>query len=221
MGDEADCTLFSGGRTAKGRAHLESDRVLFRAPGKDSLRAAILFSEVTSATAAGGDLALDTPSGPVTLSGLGAKAPRWAKAIREPKSVLEKLGVRAGMRVSLVEMDDAAFRAQLEGRGAVLDSAGAGPSDLLFFLAADPAALGRLGTLRRQLAPAGALWVLRARGAGAPVAEMDVLDAGRAAGLVSTKVVAFSATLTAAKFVIPVAERPGEAARGRAGAQAG
>ena len=36
---------------------------------------------------------------------------------------------------------------------------------------------------------------------------MDVLDAGRAAGFVDTKVVAFSAALTAEKFVIPVALR--------------
>lgn len=214
MGDEADCTLLSGGRTAAGRAYLESDRLAFRAPGKGSVRATILLSEVTSASVAGdGDLALGTASGPVTLAGLGAKAPRWVRAIQEPKSVLEKLGVRAGMRVALVDLEDAAFRAELEGTGALVDPAGAGPSDLLFFRVDDPAALARLGALRSRLAPAGALWVLRAKGAGAPVAEMDVLDAGRAAGLVDTKVVAFSATLSAAKFVIPVAER----ARARAG----
>ncbi len=37
---------------------------------------------------------------------------------------------------------------------------------------------------------------------------MAVMRAGRAAGLVDVKVVGFSATHTAQKFVIPVAARP-------------
>ncbi|HEU5002682.1 MAG TPA: hypothetical protein VFW71_07885 [Actinomycetota bacterium] len=216
MGDQADCTLLRGGSAARGRAHLESDRVLFRG----AARASILFSEVTSATVSGeGDLELGTASGPVTLAGLGAKAPRWARAIREPKSVLEKLGVRAGMRVELVDLEDAAFSRELLERGAVLisDSEGGGPADALFFLVADPAALGRVGALRGRLSPAGALWLLRPKGPGAAVKELDVLEAGRAAGLVDTKVVAFSTTLSAAKFVIPVAERSGAGSKGHAG----
>ena len=64
-----------------------------------------------------------------------------------------------------------------------------------------------LADLRDALAPAGALWVLRPKGCGA-ITESDVMAAGKAAGLVDVKVVRFSETHTAEKFVIPVSKRP-------------
>jgi hypothetical protein len=39
------------------------------------------------------------------------------------------------------------------------------------------------------------------------IREIEVLQAGRAAGLKDTKVASFSSTLTALRFAIPVAER--------------
>jgi hypothetical protein len=48
---------------------------------------------------------------------------------------------------------------------------------------------------------------VRAKGAGAAVSESAVMAAGKAAGLVDTKVVAFSATHTAERLVIPISRR--------------
>ena len=79
--------------------------------------------------------------------------------------------------------------------------------DSIVLAAPERAALAKLATLRHHLKPDGALWVLRPKGS-PDLSEMEVLEAGRAAGLVDTKVVAFSAALTAEKFVIPVAQRP-------------
>ena len=78
--------------------------------------------------------------------------------------------------------------------------------DLIFVAAPERAALAKLAALRYHLKPNGALWVLRPKGS-PDLSEMEVLDTGRAAGLVDTKVVAFSAALTATKFVIPMALR--------------
>ena len=50
------------------------------------------------------------------------------------------------------------------------------------------------------------MWVVAPRGS-ADVREADVLAAGKAAGLVDVKVVRFSPTRTAHKFVIPVNHR--------------
>ena len=61
--------------------------------------------------------------------------------------------------------------------------------------------------MKKSLQPAGAIWVLRAKGAAASVSESAVMAAGKAAGLVDTKVVAFSETHTAERLVIPVARR--------------
>jgi hypothetical protein len=59
---------------------------------------------------------------------------------------------------------------------------------------------------RALLASKGALWVVHPKGVQI-IREIEVLDAGRAAGLKDTKVVAFAPTHTALRFVIPVAAR--------------
>ena len=50
------------------------------------------------------------------------------------------------------------------------------------------------------------MWVVYPKGRTDP-SEVDVLEAGKAAGLVDVKVARFSETHTALKFVIPVARR--------------
>jgi hypothetical protein len=136
---------------------------------------------------------------------LGAKAPKWLKAITQPKPVIDKLGVKPRMRVALVDVDDDRFRAQLAERAEVAEGLPQ-DCDLIFVGAPERAALAKLIALQHHLKPDGALWVLRPKGS-PDITEMEVLDAGRAAGLVDTKVVAFSSALTAEKFVIPVARR--------------
>jgi hypothetical protein len=56
------------------------------------------------------------------------------------------------------------------------------------------------------LKPNGALWIVRPKGR-PEISERAVMAAGKAAGLVDVKVVSFSATHTAEKFVIPLAKR--------------
>jgi hypothetical protein len=51
------------------------------------------------------------------------------------------------------------------------------------------------------------LWVIRPKGR-KEISEQSVMAAGKAAGLVDVKVVSFSPTHTAEKFVIPVKNRP-------------
>ena len=98
------------------------------------------------------------------------------------------------------------FRAQLDQRGAQVVQGG-GDLDHLFVLAESPAVLGELPALRRELAPDGGLWTIRRKGKDAPLSEGEVRAAGRGAGLLDVKVVRFSDTHTADRFVIPKAER--------------
>ena len=80
-------------------------------------------------------------------------------------------------------------------------------SDLIFFGAARSADLERTRRLVPSLASAGALWIVYPKGR-KEITELQVLDAGRQAGLVvDVKVVSFSATHTALKFVRPKADR--------------
>src|SRR5205823_5147140 len=65
---------------------------------------------------------------------------------------------------------------------------------------------GRLSKLRASLKSNGALWVIRPKGR-PEISERAVMAAGKAAGLVDVKVVSYSPTHTAEKFVIPVKAR--------------
>ena len=85
--------------------------------------------------------------------------------------------------------------------------------DMIFFAAHAPRDLSRLEAIAGRLEPAGAIWLIRAKGRGAPISERQSMAAGKKAGLVDVKVVSYSDTHSAEKYVIPVARRsaPGRA----------
>jgi hypothetical protein len=123
------------------------------------------------------------------------------------RPLLDKLGVKPGLRVSVLGLDDPLFLQQIQGRSVDTSSRPRKGSDLIFFYAESRADLGRLEALRHSIQPAGAIWVLWPKGR-KEFREDDIRAFGPAAGLVDVKVVAFSETLSALKMVIPVAQRP-------------
>jgi hypothetical protein len=125
--------------------------------------------------------------------------------------LLDKLGVRPGMRVAIVGAVDPAgsFLAQLAER---TDDVSVGPpkadTDLVFLAAHTHAELAELATLRERIRPAGAIWVVSRKGRAATLRDVEVIAAAKDAGLVDNKVVSFSPTYTTLRLVIPVALRP-------------
>jgi len=205
MGLEAECTVEWRGRAGRGKALLETTELLFRG----ELRLKIPRDRISSVTTEGGAL-LVTFGGETATFALGAAAEKWARALTTVKSRLDKLGVTARRSVSVVGVDDALFHDELRARvGAFGVGVPVEPPDLLFFGVNAPADLDLLPTLARAIAPDGGLWVIRPKGH-AEITEAKVRAAARAARLVDVKVASFSATRTADKFVIPVAERGGE-----------
>jgi hypothetical protein len=132
---------------------------------------------------------------------LGDAATKWADRIRSPRSLLDKLGVKAGMSVSVLGDFDSAFVRDLTERGANASVGRARKgSDLLFLLAERTAQLARLSGLESALAPGGAIWVVHPKGKGA-LKDTEIFAAGEALGLTATKVVRFSETHTGEKLV--------------------
>lgn len=130
---------------------------------------------------------------------------REARYRRKPR--LLKLGVKAGSRVGLIAVDDSRFSRELDGAGAVVVSPRAlRDCDLVFYGVTRESDLPRLAKLKHAIAPNGAIWVIRPKGR-PEISEASVMEGGKLAGLVDVKVVAFSDTHTAEKFVIPVANR--------------
>jgi len=125
--------------------------------------------------------------------------------------LLDKLGVRPGIRVAIVgPVDpDGSFVAHLADRTDDVTVGRPKPDTDLVFLAADThAELAGLAALRGRIRPAGAIWVVSRKGRAATLRDVEVMAAAKDAGLVDNKVVSFSATHTSLRLVIPVALRP-------------
>jgi hypothetical protein len=203
MGSEATMTARFKGRAASGKARLETDVLQFR--GGD-LKLSIPFAQMSKVVARGGTLSVTFPEGVASFD-VGAAAEKWADKILHPPSRLQKIGVKAEWRVSSIGVSDIAFLKEIEEAvgelsiGRVLKS-----SDAIFFGVTKEAELARLEKLKGSLKPNGALWIIRPKGR-PEISERATMAAGKAAGLVDVKVVGFSPTHTAEKFVIPVAKR--------------
>jgi hypothetical protein len=197
MGQEASAKLHRKGRDLDGAAQLESDHILFRG----AERAKFPLKDLRDLTAADGELRFVYQGEAVTLT-LGPAAAKWEQKILHPPTLLDKLGVKPGARVALVGAFDAAFVHDLG------DSAGAKPAaaELILLSAPDRKTLSRLPALARAMRPDAGLWVVYPKAIPA-IREIEVINAGREAGLKDVKVASFSSTHTALKFVIPVAAR--------------
>jgi hypothetical protein len=203
MGAEATCTARFKGKSGTGKARLETDVLQFRG---DDLRLSIPFRSMTKVSARDGTLTVTSKDGTASLD-LGADAPKWAEKIKNPPSRLQKLGVKPEWRASAVGVDDEAFLAELERAIAFLSIGRVSkPSDAIFYGVTKEAHLARLEKLKASIVSNGAIWIIRPKGR-PEISEQAVMKAGKAAGLVDVKVVSFSATHTAEKFVIPVAAR--------------
>jgi hypothetical protein len=202
MGQEVRCNATIEGKASHGRALLEAEDLVFRG----DVRLSIPYREITSLATRKGVLSVGY-SGGIADFELGAYAEQWADRIRNPKSILDKLGIGEGQIVALIGIGDADFRDRLLQRGATIHDELPGTAcDLIFLGAGTTEALLMLPSLIAALAPAGAIWIIRPKGH-TRITERAVMTAGRAAGLVDTKVVRFSETHTAEKFVIPRAKR--------------
>jgi hypothetical protein len=203
MGAEATCDAKFKGRTISGKARLETDTLEFR--GGD-LKLSIPFKAVKKADVRGHSLNVVYAGERVTLE-IGSAASRWADKILHPPSRSQKLGVKPEWKASAVGIDDPAF---LKDLGDSIASLSIGrvtkDNDAVFLGATSESDLKQLDRLKRMIKPDGAVWVIRPKGR-PEISERAVMAAGKAAGLVDVKVVGFSATHTAEKFVIPVAQR--------------
>jgi hypothetical protein len=196
MGLEANCTVKVDGASHRGTALLETDELLFRGPA----RLKIPFRSITALDANDGILTV-THAGGVAQFELGDAAPKWAERIRSPRSLLDKLGAKAGMTVSVLGGFEPEFVRDLSERvGDVSIGRARKQSDLIIFLAEDDSQLARLSALESALAAGGAIWVVHPKGKGA-LKDTDIFAAGEPLGLTATKVMRFSDALTGEKLV--------------------
>src|SRR3984893_309268 len=168
------------------------------------MRLKFSFAEIKSAAAADGHLRLEVPEGPAIFE-LGANAAKWCEKILHPKTRLEKLGIKSDTAVALAGEFDEEFLTELRTKN-VNNGKVAADAEWIFLAAGSSKDLSQVPKLAKSLKGAAALWIVYPKGQ-KQITENDVIAAGRKSGLKDVKVVGFSPTHTALKFVIPVENR--------------
>jgi hypothetical protein len=202
MGNEVKCTVRVGKEVSEGKALLETSEILFRG----GFRLKIPFTSIQSAKAVDGELRLQTADG-LALFELGPAAEKWREKILHPKSRIEKIGLKPKTRISLLGHFEAEFLEELKELRTSLtkDKVTAG-AEAVFFAADSQKELAQVAKIRKTVEGATALWIVYPKGQRS-ITENDVIAAGRKTGLKDVKVVGFSRTHTALKFVIPLDRR--------------
>jgi hypothetical protein len=203
MGSEISCTVKVGRKEVTGKALLESNEIIFRAP---DLRVKIPLPSITRVEANDGVLRITHDGGSASFA-IGAKrAIAWADKIRNPKSLLDKLGIKPEHKVAAIGITDITVLRNLAQRTPDLRMRMRKGADAILYQADSVRALARLKQLRPSIKRDGMIWLITPKGKGG-VAYDDMLAAARAAGLVDVKISAYNETHTATKLVIPKALR--------------
>ncbi|MFZ5670127.1 MAG: DUF3052 domain-containing protein [Pseudomonadota bacterium] len=174
-----------------GRLQWEAPKLIFRGTARR-----VFEGEALKGVAAeGGDLVLPDGSrfalGPV-------QAGRWAEAIANPPGRLDKLGVKSGMKVGVLNLDDPAIGPEVAGRTRLSNEFS--ELDILLYGADSAGELARIPELIPMLADRGALWIVSLKGRLLKVKDVEVMAVAKAHGLVDNKVCSFSETRTALRF---------------------
>lgn len=201
MGTECEGTVTVGGQKMPVQADFASDHVTFHGGRRGQVKYAAI--EVVSTGKGWLRMRVD---GHLMEFRLGDKTERIAAKIRKPPTRLEKLGVKAGSTVALAGLEDKRFRAELEAACDVVEGLPSEPVDVVFAGMREATDLESLGALAGHIHPEGAVWVVYPKGK-RELSERMVLEAGREAGFKDVKVVRFSESQTALKFVLPLTDR--------------
>jgi len=205
VGQEIKTTLRWDGRIIEGTALLETDSLVFR--GGASLT--VPFAEMMSVESNSGWLELKTQRGLLLLE-LGTKADVWKEKIKNPKALIEKLGLDATKKVCVVGKLEPALRADVDSSGAKVAKSARGKScDVVFVAANTKKDLEKLPAAKEMIVDDGAIWIVYPKGRTGEdeLTERSVLTAGRTLQLTDNKQVKVNEELTAVRFVIPVAHR--------------
>jgi hypothetical protein len=137
----------------------------------------VRFADITKLTVDTrlGTLTVDANDSPRLVFHLGRMAPEWKTMIEERPSPLAGMGIRTGAKVATVGIGD-------EEILAALGPESAGEVEVLVVGVEHRADLAQLAALKARVRPAGVIWVLL--GGRKPPTEVDVANAGRAAGLI-------------------------------------
>ena len=199
MGVEAACRVRLNDSESEGKAYCGDGEVGFRG----DFRFLWKWTELASVKVGDGRLILRKGKDTAVLE-LGAKAAeKWCHSILNPKSRLDKLGLKPNhVYQAWGEFDDT-FAMEVEQ---VAGKPGKEPLDAIFIQMNTSADLEKLKRAKKLIAQNGMIWAIWPKGC-KEFRDVDIRDYVLKNGLVDIKVASFSTTLSALKLVIPLKAR--------------
>ena len=200
MGQETKGKARIEGSEVEGRLYLESDQLLFRGGGN---RLAIALNDLKSARANGGTLVLTVGRKKYEFD-IGSLAQRWADRMSNPRTLVQKLGVKSDSTVAYIGARDAKLLAELESAAETVSKKYTRRDyDLIFVGVEKPSDLELLKGFDASIKSNGGVWVIFPKGMPDLKAEI-IIPKVKSKGLVDNKIARVSDRLTGMKFVIPV-----------------
>ncbi len=205
MGLESHCSVRvedgSGRRDdVDAKVELEGDALIVRG----AARVRVARGDITDVSAHDGVLTITHAGGTVQLT-LGDAAEKWRTKILEgPRSRAQKLGVKPGMLVTLVHVNDPTIgREIVEAGGVLVDEHLRDPSSAVDLLLLEVRTAADLAHVTQHAAAigSGAMWVIHPNGT-PDVADTAIFAVADRLGLVYTKVMSFSTGMSAERLSV-------------------
>lgn len=198
MGLTSECKVVLNGRSAVCQVHCGDGEVDCRG----DLRFRWKLSSLSSVEDDNGVLMLVRGDESASIY-VGANSPKWAHAIKHPKTRIDKLGLKSGHKYQAWGTFDPEFDAELTARSGAESQP---PLDAVFVRLNGADDLSKLNVAKEQIQSNGMIWAIWPKGR-KEFRDSDIRNHGLASGLVDVKVASFSESLSALKFVIPVKDR--------------
>ncbi len=199
MGLEAKCVGRINGHESEGKAHCGDGELELRGDSKIRWK----WSNLSSVEVHEGKLEVRSGDEYAELV-LGDQAEKWRYAILNPKSRMDKFGLKPGMKYQLWGDFDGEFPG--EARAIAGDTSTASEANCVFVRLHGEEDLPKLIDARQSIAQNGMVWAIWIKGR-KEFGETRVREYGLANGLVDVKIASVSPTLTSMKFMIRIKDR--------------
>ena len=196
MAMESACKLSVSRDKYEGRVRMEGGYIDFAGNTKFRFR----LAEIRNPRQEGTSICFDFHGNAVEIVLSERASGRWIEYILNPQSLADKLGVRDGQTVRVLNMDDPELLSSLAAKNARMVHGTSARCDLVMVGVERASELRQIEDLGETLAPGGSIWVVLTK-ALRTVTKANVITIAREAGLAHVKVVDYSETRAAYRIV--------------------
>jgi hypothetical protein len=197
MGVEHSTTVWIGDETAHCKVFLESKELIIRG----DLKRKCIIEKISQLKVNQGKLTF-THDGETVAIDLGSGAEKWLERIQNPRTRVQKLGVKPGMKIALLGEFEADVPAEIEQAAETVSLRKLDANlDMVLLFVEETKALSQLKQIPKSLAKSGCIWVLFPKGR-KDIRHEDVVDHAKKAGLSESKSMAFSEKFSGLRLTV-------------------